>query len=204
MPHEVLVLPHIDEDSRSPGGRCVRVEIVYETHSTSVDNERGVATGWLDGELSETGRENARELGARRRDDGIAVVYCSDLGRAVETAEIAFGGSGIPVRQDRRLRECNYGELNGMPTARLREEVPRRIDMPYPGGESYRDVVERVDDFLGELPPELDGARIVLIGHAATRWALQHLVEGVPLEELVGAPFDWQPGWEYVLTFESA
>jgi 2,3-bisphosphoglycerate-dependent phosphoglycerate mutase len=178
----------------------MRVEIVYETHSTSVDNERGVATGWLDGKLSESGRENARELGTRRRDDGIAVVYTSDLGRAVETAEIAFGGTEIPVRRDWRLRECNYGELNGMPTARLREEVPRRLDTPYPGGESYRDVVERVREFLDELPPELDGKRVVLIGHAATRWALQHLLEGVRLEDVVGAPFDWQPGWEYVLT----
>jgi broad specificity phosphatase PhoE len=177
----------------------MRVQIVYETHSTSVDNERGVATGWLDGELSETGRENARELGARRRDYGIAVVYSSDLGRAVETAELAFGGSGIPVRQDSRLRECNYGELNGMPTARLREEVPRRVDTPYPGGESYRDVVERVREFLDDLPPELDGKRVLVIGHAAPRWALQHLLEGVPLEDAVAAPFDWQPGWEFPL-----
>jgi broad specificity phosphatase PhoE len=43
------------------------VELAYETHSTSVDNERGVATGWLDGELSELGRDQARALGERRR-----------------------------------------------------------------------------------------------------------------------------------------
>ena len=60
------------------------VELVYETHSTSVDNENGIATGWLDGELSELGRRQAEELGARRRD--VAAVYASDLGRAVETA----------------------------------------------------------------------------------------------------------------------
>ena len=76
----------------------MRLELVYETHSTSVDNDRGIATGWLPGELSELGREQARALGERRRNDGIAVVYSSDLGRAVETAEIAFTGSGIPVR----------------------------------------------------------------------------------------------------------
>jgi hypothetical protein len=51
------------------------VEVVYETHSTSVDNERGIATGWLDGALS--ARELARALGERRRDDGIAAVYAS-------------------------------------------------------------------------------------------------------------------------------
>jgi broad specificity phosphatase PhoE len=43
------------------------LEIVYETHSWSVDNERGVATGWLPGRLSEQGQRQAEELGARRR-----------------------------------------------------------------------------------------------------------------------------------------
>src|ERR1700693_4145635 len=41
----------------------VSITIVYETHSTSVDNERGVAPGWLPGRLSERGRAQARELG---------------------------------------------------------------------------------------------------------------------------------------------
>lgn len=175
------------------------IEIVYETHSLSVDNERGFGTGWLDGELSERGRELAGELGDRRRDDDLAAVFTSDLGRAIETAEIAFGDSGIPIHRDWRLRECNYGELNGEPLSRFQGEPPRRIDEPYPGGESYRQVVERVRAFLEDLPPELDGRRIVVIGHAATRWALEHLLEGTPLEELVGAPFQWQEGWEYVL-----
>jgi broad specificity phosphatase PhoE len=186
------------DDSRSPGSHR-SIQIVYETHSISVDNERGIATGWLDGELSEAGRKLAVELGARRRDDGIAVVYSSDLGRAVETAEIAFGGSGIPVRLDRRLRECNYGELSGMPSARLADEVPRRIDTPYPGGESYREVVERVREFLDDLPAELEGQRVLLVSHAAPRWSLQHLLAGERLEDVAGAPFDWQPGWELVL-----
>jgi broad specificity phosphatase PhoE len=177
----------------------VSVEIVFETHSTSVDNERGIATGWLHGELSETGKVNARALGERRRDAGIAAVFTSDLRRAVETAEIAFGGSGIPVFEDTRLRECNYGELNGMPTARLEAERSCRIDVPYPGGESYRDVVERMRPFLDDLAAEHDGKRVVVIGHSATRWALDHLLEGTPLEELVDAPFAWREGWEYIL-----
>jgi broad specificity phosphatase PhoE len=176
------------------------VEIVYETHSISVDNERGVATGWLDGELSERGRELAVELGRRRRDDDLAAVFASDLRRAVETAELAFGGSGIPIRLDPRLRECNYGELNGAPVARIESERARRIDEPYPGGESYRDCVERMRAFLDDLAPEYDGTRVLLIGHAATRWALQHIFVGTPLEELVDAPFEWQEGWEYTLT----
>ena len=175
------------------------VHVVFETHSTSVDNERGIATGWLPGELSETGRANARALGERRRDDGVAAVFTSDLRRAVETAEIAFGSSGIPVFEDPRLRECDYGDLNGMRLEQLLAERAYRIDAPYPGGESYRDVVERVRGFLDDLARDRDGQRVVVIGHSATRWALDHLLTGTPLDELVDAPFAWQEGWEYEL-----
>jgi 2,3-bisphosphoglycerate-dependent phosphoglycerate mutase len=175
------------------------VEVIYETHSTSVDNERGIATGWLEGALSDTGREQARHLGERRRDDGLAVVFTSDLRRAVETAEIAFAGSAIPIERDQRLRECNYGALNGMPRAQLDAERTRRLDEPFPDGESWREAVARVAGFLEELPRAYDRQRVLIIGHVATRWALDHVVLGIPLEELVDAPFAWREGWEYEL-----
>ena len=65
------------------GAPPMSVEIIYETHSTSVDNETGIATGWLPGELSKIGRQQATQLGARRRTDGIAAVFTSDLQRDV-------------------------------------------------------------------------------------------------------------------------
>jgi broad specificity phosphatase PhoE len=179
------------------------IEIVYETHSTTTDNEAGIATGWLEGRLSEVGREQAKALGERRRDDGLAAVFTSDLRRAVETAEIAFAGSELPVHQDSRLRECNYGELNGRPAAEIdAAERLRRLDEPFPGGESYREVVDRTRSFVNDLLPELDGARVLLIGHSANRWSLEHLLFGTPLEKLVAAPFDWQEGWLYTLDGE--
>lgn len=175
------------------------IQIVFETHSTSTDNEAGVATGWSDGRLSERGQRQAVELGERRRNDGIAAVFTSDLGRAVETARIAFGGSGIPVHRDPRLRECDYGELTGAPRSVIEEQRLRHMDEPFPGGESYRQAVERVRAFLSDLPAELDGQRIVVVGHAATRWALEHLLGGRDLADLLSAPFEWQEGWEFSL-----
>jgi broad specificity phosphatase PhoE len=60
------------------------VEIVSETHATTTDNEAGIATGWLPGELSAAGRDQARELGQRRRGESPTAVFVSDLARAVE------------------------------------------------------------------------------------------------------------------------
>jgi len=175
------------------------LELVYETHSLTVDNEAEVATGWLPGRLSPAGREQALRLGERRRADGLAAVFASDLGRAVETAELAFGDSGIPVLLDWRLRECDYGDLNGEPAERVAAVRGRHLDTPYPGGESYRRVVERTASFLGDLRRGWDGTRVCVIAHAANRWALDHLLHGTPLEELVEAPFAWREGWEYRL-----
>jgi broad specificity phosphatase PhoE len=175
------------------------VEIVFETHSLTTDNEAGVATGWLDGQLSERGRALAAELGRRRRNDAVAAVFASDLGRSAETVELAFGGSDVPVHLDPRLRECDYGAWNGMPAARLERERAQRITRPFPDGESYLEVVDRVASFLEELARDWDQARVVVVGHSATRWALDHLLAGAALLDLVAAPFAWQEGWSYVL-----
>lgn len=173
--------------------------IVFETHSWSEDNERGISTGWLPGRLSERGRALAAELGLRRRDDGIAAVFTSDLRRAVETADIAFEGSGVPVLHDWRLRECDYGTRNGTPSAELHQRRQDYLDQPYPGGESWRQAVQRVGRFLNDVPMRWNGQRVLVIGHVATRWALDNLLNGVPLEELVVRDFGWREGWEYRL-----
>lgn len=167
---------------------------MYETHSITVDNEIGIATGWLPGELSEQGRALAAELGVRRRK--VDVVYSSDLRRAVQTVEIAFG-DGKEVRLDARLRECDYGIYNGRPVSEVAALRRRYIDEPWPGGRSYRQVVAETAAFLAEVREEWQGATVLVVSHSANRWALQNLLLGTPLEELVDAPFDWRPGWEY-------
>jgi 2,3-bisphosphoglycerate-dependent phosphoglycerate mutase len=110
----------------------VSTTVVFETHALTVDNERGMATGWLPGKLSAAGWENARALGERRRNDGVAAVFTSDLGRAVETAMLAFAGTGIPVLHDWRLRECDYGEWNGAPVTQVHDARVDHLDTPYP------------------------------------------------------------------------
>ena len=175
------------------------VEIVFETHSLSRDNDRGIASGWLPGRLSDRGRALAVELGERRRSDGIGTVFTSDLTRAVETASLAFEGTGIPVLHDWRLRECDYGAANGIPAVEVHRNRAEHIDRPYPGGESWRQAVHRVGRFLTDLPLRWSDTRVLVIGHVATRWAFDHLIDGHPLRELVEADFGWREGWEYRL-----
>jgi 2,3-bisphosphoglycerate-dependent phosphoglycerate mutase len=173
------------------------IQLVFETHSTTEDNESGHATGWRPGKLSAAGREQARALGERRRTDGIAAVFSSDLRRAVETVQVAFVDSGLPVLLDWRLRECDYGRRNGMLAADMHANRRDYLDQPYPDGESWRQAIARVGRFLDDLPPRWAGKRVLVVGHVATRWGLDHFIEGEPLESLAAKDFAWQEGWEY-------
>ena len=183
--------------------RVPSVAILFETHATTIDNERWLATGWADTRLSTAGRRQAVALGERLRDDEFVAVLASDLAHAAETARIAFAPRGLPILHDWRLRECDYGELSGAPLARVERERARHAYDPFPGGESYADVVARVRSFLGDLGPRFADRRVALIGHHATKLALDHVLEGAALPELVESPFRWQPGWRYSLAVDA-
>jgi broad specificity phosphatase PhoE len=171
--------------------------LLFETHATSLDNETGLASGWFDTGLSARGEEQARALGWRRRDDHLAAVFCSDLSRAFRTAEIAFHDRDLPIVRDARLRECDYGALTRRPVLEIEGRRATYIDTPFPGGESYRQVVERVSAWLSETTGTFAGRTVLVIGHRATLYALEHLIRKIPIRQAVTAPWLWQPGWTY-------
>jgi len=85
------------------------------------------------------------------------------------------------------VRECDYGDLNGAPVEKL-DSRRRLVDRPYPGGESYRNCIERMRSFLADVACEFEGRRVLVIAHSAQRWALRSLLERLPLEYFVDAP----------------
>jgi broad specificity phosphatase PhoE len=90
------------------------MKVYFVTHATSKDNELGLASGWNNTQLSQLGRQQAKELGDRFKNIDVDLIYVSDLMRAVETVRIAFDNR-IPVTIDKRLREINYGDYSGKP-----------------------------------------------------------------------------------------
>lgn len=156
------------------------MEIVFETHSTSLDNELGVASGHADVDLSPRGEREAAALGARRRGEGIEIVYVSDLRRSWRTAEIAFGISSAAIVRDSRLRECDYGHLTGHPLTEIDSLREQAVAEPFSGGESYNQVALRMIPWLDEIRSR-DARRLIVVGHRATLYALEHLLLGTPL-----------------------
>jgi 2,3-bisphosphoglycerate-dependent phosphoglycerate mutase len=73
-------------------------------------------------------------------------------------------------------------------------------DRPYPGGESHAQAVRRVAGFLADLPTRWARRRVMLIGHLATYRALEHVINGRTVRDLVATEFVWRAeGWEYRL-----
>ena len=180
-----------------PGSLLAVVRIIFVTHATSLDNEQRLASGHYDVALSEVGEQQARELGLRYAGEPIAAVFCSDLQRSYRTAEIAFAGRKLAILRDARLRECDYGDLTRHPTAEIERLRLQCVEEPFSDGESYRQVAERTRDVLNDLFQQYNGRTILIVGHRATQYSLDHLLKGLPLAEAVTAPWTWQPGWEY-------
>lgn len=174
------------------------VEITFEAHGTTYDNEAHRASGHFDVELSPLGIQQSKEMGERYEDAYFDAIFCSDLQRSYKSAEIAFGDR-FPLIKDARLRECNYGDTTQHSSEEVKAEKPKRIKAPFPNGESYEQTSERMRAFLQDLLRDYDGKRVMIIGHRATQYGLEHWIRGLPLERVISAPWKWQAGWSYTL-----
>lgn len=189
---------------RFPGGALtlhrMSVRITYFVHGTTTDNEKEVSSGWHDVELSDLGVLRAHELRRLTEDKHFDAVFCSDLKRAVHSAEIAFGGRA-PITHDARLRECNYGDFNGKASSIVEPMQEHMITERFPGGESCEDVQVRIAAFLTMLEDEYGGTSIAIVAHKAPQLALDVLLKGKSWQQAFAEDWRktkaWKPGWEY-------
>jgi len=175
------------------------ITIIFESHGTTFDNEEHLSSGWFDVELSPLGIKQAKELGERYKNEEFDAIFCSDLHRSYKTAEIAFEGRGYKIIKDNRLRECNYGDFTKHLSKEVEAEKGKRIIVPFPNGESYEQAAERMMSFLENLLKNYNGKKVMIIGHRATQYGLEHWIKGIILKEVVTASWKWQPGWVYEL-----
>jgi len=178
------------------------IQILYLVHGTTTDNEQKISSGWHDAPLSELGRQQMRDLPAKLGGRSFDVVFCSDLQRAIDSAQLAFGGK-VPIVPDKRLRECNYGHFNAQPSAIVEPKQEQSITSPFPGGESYEDVKARMADFLTFLKANYDNKTVAIVAHKAPQLALEVVLKGKTWEQAFADDWRktgaWQPGWGFEL-----
>lgn len=174
---------------------------MYFVHGTTTDNAAKLCSGWKEAMLNELGREQAANLGrvSKERGDKLDIIFTSDLKRAIESSNIAFAETEKIT--DARLRECNYGELDGQHKSLVVYED--HIDEAFPEGESLKDVEKRMREFVEFLKENYEGKTIGIVAHRAPQLALEVISKGITWEEAnendwrkTGA---WQPVWEYII-----
>jgi broad specificity phosphatase PhoE len=178
------------------------ITITYFVHGTTTDNERGIATGWLPGALSALGIEQSKELGELVKDKQFDAVFCSDLKRAVDSADLVFGAKHT-ILQDKRLREVNYGDWNGKPEM-FKNTPEKYISTPFPNGESFQDVERRMREFIQDIQNTYTGKSIAIVAHQAPQLALDVICNDKTWEQALADDWrktkSWQAGWTYVVS----
>ena len=175
----------------------MKTKIIYFVHGTTYDNASKKCSGWNQVKLNELGKEQAANLGKVNSDIKFDVIFTSDLVRAIESADIAF--PNVKKVQDKRLRECNYGDLDGKDKNLLIYE--EHVDLPFPNGESLKDVELRIKNFIDDILKEYKGKTIGIVAHRAPQLAFEVITKKISWDEANEKDWrktgNWQPGWEY-------
>lgn len=125
------------------------------------------------------------------------IIFTSDLVRTIESSNIAF--PDFLKIQDVRLRECNYGDLDGESKDLVIYE--EHVDEPFPNGESLKDVEMRMREFIYELKDKYSDKTIGIVAHRAPQLALDVITKKISMEEAIKTDWretgNWQLGWVY-------
>jgi broad specificity phosphatase PhoE len=149
-------------------------------HGATAWNEAGRIQGRSDTPLSPAGRAAVAAWTVPPQAAG-ARWLCSPLVRARDTAALLHGRA---VAEEPRLIETDWGEWEGRSLAGLRAELgaamaeneARGLDFRPPGGESPRDVQDRLRPLLAELAAEPDP--VVAVTHKGVIRAVYALASG--------------------------
>ena len=149
-------------------------------HGETQWNAERRVQGHTDVPLHDGGRAQAALTGRRLADTEFGAVYSSDLVRARETAEIIVAASNTGPYEivfDERLREVSFGKLEGKTWTEMDDEIRavqhiQDLDFAPPGGESYRQMLDRLGGFAETIKEHHAHDDVLVVGHGAAFRAL--------------------------------
>lgn len=142
--------------------------LYFTRHGQTVWNVENKICGATDIELTELGHKQAIELGQKIKEQGIHIdeILYSPLVRAADTAKHIAGETGIPCREEIRLKEQNFGKYESTP--RNGEEFKKAKQSfinHFEGGESMLELAQRIYNLLDEIKNEPDDKVYLLVAH---------------------------------------
>ena len=163
--------------------------LILVRHGQSLYNEANLLTGHVNTRLSKTGIDEINAVGDKLKSKSIRFdyVFTSPLSRCTETADIILEKtfSVCDVTNVNRLIERDCGDLSGVEKAeamlkmgeRKFRAMRRSFDIPYPSGESFDDVTNRMVSWVQEdLLPLRNKGQTLVVSHKHTLRALCFLL----------------------------
>lgn len=189
-------------------------------HGQTDWNVLGIYQGQSDIPLNDVGLCQAEALAAQLAGQAFEAVYSSDLSRARRTAEILVGRRGQAVEIDHRLREINQGEWEGrnyqqvvaQAAALIAEGEQDLLNMRAPGGESNREVAERMAAAAYEIARAHPAGPVLVVSHGFALATLICQARGIPMAQVYQHIIDnahpvvieWPPAAETALQEDRA
>ena len=169
-------------------GKSARLIVVR--HGETKANLAGRWQGHGDSPLTEAGIAQAEAVARRLKGCRFSKLYSSDLGRALQTAQIIADQTGHEIVLDRRLRERHLGIFQGLTKTEMAARYPEAWhlyrtsghDYVIPGGESARQRFERAVSCLEEIASNHPGETVVVVTHGGVLNGLLRRTLDIPLE----------------------
>ena len=170
--------------------------LIFIRHGETEWNRSGRWQGHADVPLSDEGREQARRLAGRLKSEGGTFdgIYASDLGRALETAQILAQELGLAVHPLVELREIHLGAWSGLTSDEIRTRFPEEWELAERGhdfrrgghGESLADFRARIVRAVEHLVETHPDQRLLVATHGGAIRAMLYYVGEIIGQRQVG------------------
>jgi len=170
-------------------GNSHKTRVYLIRHGATLQSEEDRFTGSADVELDDEGRRQAKLLGARLAAAKLEAVYCSDMKRAMATAEAVALPHGLAPTAVAQLREIDHGHWEGLLHSEVAEKYADEYEawkadplMSAPtGGETAWAVLSRAAPAFLKIVRDHPGGKIAVVSHKATNRLLIAFVLGMDL-----------------------
>lgn len=171
------------------------MKFIFVRHGKTHFNEINLTQGWCDSPLSKLGVKQVENMSLQLKDYSINKAYTSPLGRAVQTSEIILQGHNIVPISDKRLKEVNFGILEGINTQLVRKLHVESTDWmdtlemdyrPYEG-EDFHDVINKHIESINDIiASSKEDDTVLIVGHGCSLYGLVKTL--IPHDERLGFP----------------
>ena len=145
-------------------------KIILVRHGETVENAANITQGHLNSQLNDKGKEQAKSVALRLKDEKIDVCYSSDLDRCMNTAkEIVKFHPTVKIIPTKELREQAKGKYQGVKReithAAIEKLTTPYIEWDYDGAESFIEMNQRTMTEIYKIVEENKDKTVLIVAH---------------------------------------